>query len=233
MQSDPLMPYYDEMTPEEEKQLKRELDNALADALIQSFKNPIEQSKILNKYVADIGKNLGAMYKDGKQFVRTKRAAQTRNNKKTGFSMKDVQRMLIRQRLLPTSGYDGKYGINTMTAIMNFQRKNKLKPDGIVGPSTGARLEALSLSPEEKAAKLKAAMRADDVNKRAGQSMAAVDTFMDKNKGVRTAATNPQVKTKRDTRKLARKRPPLKEENSKVYNYLEKLINQEIDKILG
>jgi len=235
MQSDPLAPY-EQMTPDEIKQQDKQISNALADALIQSFKNPIEQFKILNKYVANVGKKLGDMYRDGKQLVRTKRAAQIRNNKKTGFSMKDMQRMLIRQKLLPAGGDDGKYGINTMTAIMKFQRKNNLKPDGIVGVNTGNKLERLSLSKKERLARLKSQMPLpaayDFSNYDQEQRVGRVAKAMAE-PGVRTAATNQQLKTNRDTSKVAQKRSALKEKNSKVYNYLEKLINEEIDKILG
>lgn len=31
---------------------------------------------------------------------------------------------------------DGKFGQNTQTAVMDFQKRNRLKPDGIVGPRT-------------------------------------------------------------------------------------------------
>ncbi|MFW6306792.1 MAG: peptidoglycan-binding domain-containing protein, partial [Bacillota bacterium] len=47
----------------------------------------------------------------------------------------------VLQRKLSDWGYyegsvDGTYGSGTYTAVLNFQRKNRLRVDGVVGPQT-------------------------------------------------------------------------------------------------
>jgi murein L,D-transpeptidase YcbB/YkuD len=45
---------------------------------------------------------------------------------------------------------DGKFGPKTMAAVKEFQRKNNLKPDGIVGPKTKVALTGISPSGQAK-----------------------------------------------------------------------------------
>ena len=41
---------------------------------------------------------------------------------------------------LPKYGVDGDFGSETEAAVMSFQRNNRLDPDGVVGPLTGAKI---------------------------------------------------------------------------------------------
>jgi peptidoglycan hydrolase-like protein with peptidoglycan-binding domain len=59
-----------------------------------------------------------------------------------GADVRTVQRRL-RKRNLPIRA-DGIYGAATRTAVMRFQRRQGLRPDGIVGPKTWASLTRTS-----------------------------------------------------------------------------------------
>ena len=66
----------------------------------------------------------------------------------TGTAVKEVQEMLIELGYDlssgpndKTKGADGIYGMKTWRAVIDFQRKNNLDPDGIVGEQTMAALE--------------------------------------------------------------------------------------------
>lgn len=65
-----------------------------------------------------------------------------RNKKmiRTGPIVKELQRMLYGQN---SPKVDGKWGPQTSKAVMNFQKNQGLKVDGIVGPNTMKRLEKL------------------------------------------------------------------------------------------
>jgi predicted chitinase len=62
----------------------------------------------------------------------------------TGNDVKEVQTYLLRGGYLPKGdkakkippAIDGDYGARTTKAVQNFQRKNKLTADGVVGPQT-------------------------------------------------------------------------------------------------
>jgi lysozyme family protein len=60
----------------------------------------------------------------------------------SGSAVKDIQKLLNKQ-LKPSPGLDedGKFGPATVTAVKEFQKKNKLKPDGLVGAETLALLK--------------------------------------------------------------------------------------------
>jgi peptidoglycan hydrolase-like protein with peptidoglycan-binding domain len=68
----------------------------------------------------------------------------------TGPGVTQVQTALVAQ------GYkvsvDGKFGAQTATAVKDFQAKNALKQDGIVGPATWAKLQAAPTATTTKAA---------------------------------------------------------------------------------
>jgi peptidoglycan hydrolase-like protein with peptidoglycan-binding domain len=57
-----------------------------------------------------------------------------------GPDVRVVQAALNRANSTPRLQCDGVFGINTDTALRAFQRANKLKADGIVGPATAAAL---------------------------------------------------------------------------------------------
>jgi hypothetical protein len=63
----------------------------------------------------------------------------------TGAQVKVLQRALT---LLgyPTGKVDGDYGPATVSAVMSFQRKSSLAPDGVVGPKTLAALKQALLA---------------------------------------------------------------------------------------
>ncbi|OGW83258.1 MAG: hypothetical protein A3C47_02020 [Omnitrophica bacterium RIFCSPHIGHO2_02_FULL_51_18] len=58
----------------------------------------------------------------------------------SGVSVEDVQRALIRSGFDP-GPVDGHAGKKTKAAIREFQRRNNLKVDGIVGEQTWSRLK--------------------------------------------------------------------------------------------
>ncbi|WP_185819812.1 peptidoglycan recognition protein family protein [Salibacterium salarium] len=59
-----------------------------------------------------------------------------------GNSVKQLQEQLIQVgENLSVYGADGDYGSETESAVISFQRKHKLKTDGIAGPRTLAKLE--------------------------------------------------------------------------------------------
>lgn len=61
------------------------------------------------------------------------------------WDVQDIQEALIRIGYdLGPKGADGKLGPKTKTAIVDFQKKAGLKPDGVVGPMTKSRLTAQS-----------------------------------------------------------------------------------------
>ena len=53
-----------------------------------------------------------------------------------GEEVKELQRLLNEDRIGPTLSIDGRFGKATHKALLKFQRRNGLKPDGIVGPNT-------------------------------------------------------------------------------------------------
>ena len=66
----------------------------------------------------------------------------------TGTVVKEIQEMLIElgyaltdNKKDPNKGADGIFGLKTWRAIVDFQRKNNLDPDGVVGELTMAALE--------------------------------------------------------------------------------------------
>lgn len=65
----------------------------------------------------------------------------------TGAKVRELQALLVR------AGYpvkvDGDYGPTTRDAVRAFQRANKIKADGVAGPETFRKLEALKQSPDE------------------------------------------------------------------------------------
>ncbi len=68
-------------------------------------------------------------------------AAETLNVGSTGDRVKTLQTKLKRWGYYYGAA-DGKYGINTKTAVQSFQRKNGLTADGVAGPAT---LKALGM----------------------------------------------------------------------------------------
>ena len=58
-----------------------------------------------------------------------------------GVAAKDVQRALVRAGFDP-GPVDGRFGKKTKRAIKNFQKKNNLKADGVIGEKTWALLKA-------------------------------------------------------------------------------------------
>lgn len=66
----------------------------------------------------------------------------------TGTVVKEIQEMLIELGYVltdnkqdPKKGADGIFGLKTWRAVVDFQRKNNLEPDGVVGELTMAALE--------------------------------------------------------------------------------------------
>ena len=58
-----------------------------------------------------------------------------------GPAVRAAQRMLISYKCgCGPDGADGEFGANTEKAVLKFQVGNRLSPDGIVGPATGAKL---------------------------------------------------------------------------------------------
>jgi hypothetical protein len=55
--------------------------------------------------------------------------------------VKVIQELLSSISLLPSSGIDGSFGPATQNAIIQFQKRAGLTPDGIVGPSTFYQLQ--------------------------------------------------------------------------------------------
>lgn len=72
-------------------------------------------------------------------------------------------------------GIDGVYGRQTKLAVQDFQRKNKLNPDGIVGPLTASKLGVDTLS-NEQIKILKAGGELKDIPKTRTQSSQKKDT---------------------------------------------------------
>jgi len=66
----------------------------------------------------------------------------------SGARVRELQGLLLR------AGYavkvDGDYGPSTRDAVKGFQRSQKIKADGVAGPETFRRLEALKVAPDEK-----------------------------------------------------------------------------------
>ena len=58
----------------------------------------------------------------------------------TGDDVKDAQARLAHLGLLADEGVDGKFGPQTVRAVIAFQRANTLAEDGVVGPGTWAAL---------------------------------------------------------------------------------------------
>jgi hypothetical protein len=58
-----------------------------------------------------------------------------------GPGVRAAQRMLISYKCgCGPDGADGEFGANTEKAVLKFQIGNRLTPDGIIGPATGAKL---------------------------------------------------------------------------------------------
>ncbi len=70
----------------------------------------------------------------------------------SGSAVKEIQR-LLNKNLKPSPGLDedGKFGPSTAEAVKEFQKKNKLKPDGVVGSETLAALEGSPVADSSKA----------------------------------------------------------------------------------
>jgi peptidoglycan hydrolase-like protein with peptidoglycan-binding domain len=58
----------------------------------------------------------------------------------SGPGVTQIQTALVAQGYKVT--VDGKFGAQTSRAVIDFQSKNALKQDGIVGPATWAKLQA-------------------------------------------------------------------------------------------
>ena len=65
--------------------------------------------------------------------------------------VKDLQRRLnlLNPTRLPRLAPDGHYGVRTMARVMEFQFRNRLKVDGVVGPDTLSILTHLMLAKPE------------------------------------------------------------------------------------
>ena len=62
-----------------------------------------------------------------------------------GVTVRQLQTLLIQFGYkLPIYGIDSKFGEETKTAVINYQRDNRLEVDGIVGPQTWGRLLGVS-----------------------------------------------------------------------------------------
>lgn len=57
-----------------------------------------------------------------------------------GPEVRALQEWLNRQQLGPRLNLDGKFGKATMQVLAAYQKRNGLKPDGVVGPRTAAKL---------------------------------------------------------------------------------------------
>jgi peptidoglycan hydrolase-like protein with peptidoglycan-binding domain len=58
----------------------------------------------------------------------------------TGPGVKQIQTALVGHGY--KVGTDGQFGAQTAAAVVDFQKKNGLTPDGVVGPATWAKLQA-------------------------------------------------------------------------------------------
>ena len=76
---------------------------------------------------------------DGIMGVKTKNACKLLKMGDKGDYVKILQSILI-CRGYNTNGYDGEFGEQTKIAVLDFQKKNNLEADGIVGPNTFAAL---------------------------------------------------------------------------------------------
>jgi hypothetical protein len=65
-----------------------------------------------------------------------------------GKEVEKIQQKLIDLKLLNAARPDGNFGTNTKAAVIAFQKKNELTPDGVVGPTTYPKL--MGSSPENK-----------------------------------------------------------------------------------